>query len=241
MLPFTHLAILLLLLLTQVAWVAEATAQGRGGPPLWGWLGVRIRDLSEQEMEQLTIRHGVEEGYGVVIVEVLKGGPAEANGLRPGDLVVAFDGRPMTEVRALQRLVGGTSAGKRVNLIVLRDGKRQTFPIPIGAMPPEMVAERVAGEYGFVLRGPGGGGPERPQGDDPVVVAVADRSPAKQGGLQVGDRIVRLNAQEVSSLSAVADLLRRQPLTEPLDVEVLREERRVSLRVPAAVPARALP
>jgi S1-C subfamily serine protease len=139
----------------------------------------------------------------------------------------------MTEVRALQRLVGGTPAGKRVNLIVLREGKRQTLPVPIGAMPPEMVAERVAGEYGFVLRGPGGGGPEQPRGDDPVVVAVADRSPAKQGGLQAGDRIVRLNGEEVTSLSAVADLLRRQPLTQPLEVEVLREGRRLSLHLPA--------
>ena len=37
----------------------------------WAWLGVRIRDLSEQEMESVSARHGVREGFGVVIVEVL--------------------------------------------------------------------------------------------------------------------------------------------------------------------------
>jgi len=39
--------------------------------PSWGWLGVRIRDLSEAEMEDLSIRYGLREGYGVLIVEVL--------------------------------------------------------------------------------------------------------------------------------------------------------------------------
>ena len=241
MCPAARLAIFLLLLLTQAAWAAEPAAQAPDSPPPWGWLGVRIRELSEQEMEELTIRHGVEEGYGVVLVEVLKGGPAEAHGLRPGDVVVAFEGRPIVEVRALQRLVGGTLPGKRVNLLVLRDGKRQTLPIAIGPMPAEMVAERVAGEYGFVLRGSQGEGPARSRDEEPVVVAVADRSPAKRGGLEVGDRIVRVNGQEVRSLSAIADLLRGQPLSQPLDLEVLRQGRSLSLRLPQAVPEKALP
>src|SRR3989454_6739890 len=38
----------------------------------WSWLGVRIRDLSEQEMEEIAARHGIREGFGVVIVEVIE-------------------------------------------------------------------------------------------------------------------------------------------------------------------------
>ena len=41
----------------------------------WGWLGVRIRDLSEQEMEEISQKHGLREGFGVVIVEVMKETP----------------------------------------------------------------------------------------------------------------------------------------------------------------------
>ena len=49
----------------------------------WSWLGVRIRDLSEQEMEEIATRHGIREGFGVVIVEVIADTPA-ARRTRPG-------------------------------------------------------------------------------------------------------------------------------------------------------------
>jgi len=68
----------------------------------WSWLGVRIRDLSEQEMEEIAARHGIREGFGVVIVEVIEGAPASSAGLKSGDIVVAFGKRPVTETRMLQ-------------------------------------------------------------------------------------------------------------------------------------------
>src|SRR5262249_60811045 len=74
----------------------------------YGWLGVRIRDLSENEAEDLSVKLGVREGYGVVIAEILKDTPAETAGLRAGGLIVAIRGRPAGETRGLQRLVRGT-------------------------------------------------------------------------------------------------------------------------------------
>ncbi|MBI2494061.1 MAG: PDZ domain-containing protein, partial [Candidatus Rokubacteria bacterium] len=85
----------MLVLVAGVAAVADARP--------WAWLGVRIRDLSEQEMEEIAAKHGIREGFGVVIVEVLEGTPAASAGLRNGDLVVAFEDRPVTETRLLQR------------------------------------------------------------------------------------------------------------------------------------------
>src|SRR5215467_947450 len=49
----------------------------------WGWLGVRIRDLSEQEMDEISQKHGLREGFGVLIVEVLKETPAAQSGTVP--------------------------------------------------------------------------------------------------------------------------------------------------------------
>src|SRR5678815_3906930 len=71
-----------------------------------GWLGVRIRDLSEQEMDEISTRHGIREGFGAMIVEVIKETPAERSGLRTGDLVVAFRDRPVVDTRMLVRLIG---------------------------------------------------------------------------------------------------------------------------------------
>ena len=61
-----------------------------GAATRWGWLGVRIRDLSEQEMDDISKKHGLREGFGALIVEVMKETPAETAGLQNGDLVVAF-------------------------------------------------------------------------------------------------------------------------------------------------------
>src|SRR6266850_1089616 len=108
--PLVLLSLLLLLL----------TAPAEPASKAWGWLGVRIRDLSEQEMEEISQKHGLREGFGVMIVEVMKETPAEASGLKNGDLVVAFRERPVVDTRTLQRLVASTSAGETVPLTVLR-------------------------------------------------------------------------------------------------------------------------
>ena len=92
----------------------------------WAWMGVRIRDLAEQEMDDIAKRHGIREGFGVVVVEVMEGTPAERAGLKNGDLVVAFDERPVTDTRLLQRLIGGAGAGQDVRLTVLRaEGRKR--------------------------------------------------------------------------------------------------------------------
>ena len=67
-----------------------ALAVSAADPVQWAWLGVRIRDLSEQEMDEIATRHGIREGFGVVIVEVMEDTPAEKAGMQNGDLVVAF-------------------------------------------------------------------------------------------------------------------------------------------------------
>ena len=78
----------LLALVALAGWLPAVAAE-RGG-----WLGVRIRDLSEQEMEEISKRHGLREGFGAMIVEVIKDTPAERIGLRTGDLVVSVRDPP---------------------------------------------------------------------------------------------------------------------------------------------------
>src|SRR4029077_9260417 len=106
-------ALTALALLALLAGPADAATR-------WGWLGVRIRDLSEQGMEDISKRFGVRKGSGAVIVEVIRETPAAAAGLRNGDLVVAFRDRPVVDTRSLQRAMGSTSVGETVRLTVLR-------------------------------------------------------------------------------------------------------------------------
>ena len=128
----------------------------------WAWLGVRIRDLSEQEGDEIAKRHGIREGFGVLIIEVMEGTPAEKAGLKNGDLVVAFEERPVTETQLLQRLIASAGIGRDVKLTVLREEGRRRLDVRLGVMPRPVVGERIGVEFGFVVRDPEAAGSAAP-------------------------------------------------------------------------------
>src|SRR5207249_11500757 len=66
-----------------------------------GWLGIVIQDVTDQ----LSGSFGVKEREGVLVAEVMKGSPAEAAGLRAGDVVVELGGTPIKEVPDLQQRI----------------------------------------------------------------------------------------------------------------------------------------
>lgn len=213
------------------------------GAGAWGWLGVRIRDLSEQEMEEIAARHGIREGYGALIVEVLRETPAARSGLRNGDVVVAFKERPVVDTRALQRLVAATPVGEEVSLVVLRgeEGRRR-LPIRLASMPPDVQAERIAAEFGFVVREPGDaqeGAPAARATGAPSVGVVLRGSQADRAGLKIGDVIVEINGRAVPSRQAVGEVLREAPLDQPLRLSVRREGEPIALTV--APPGSGIP
>jgi len=222
--PMVLLALLLLLLPAPAEPASKA----------WGWLGVRIRDLSEQEMEEISQKHGLREGFGVMIVEVMKETPAEASGLKNGDLVVAFRERPVVDTRTLQRLVASTSAGETVPLTVLRrdDAGRRRVTVRVGLMPDTVAADRIAAEFGFLVRDPDAqdnGGAARLSDGPPTVAAVVRRSSAEAAGLEVGDVLVEVNGHPVLTLSAAREALLASPLERPLPLVVKRDSERLAL------------
>src|SRR5215468_1889268 len=197
----------------------------------WGWLGVRIRDLSEQEMDEISQKHGLREGFGVLIVEVLKETPAAQSGLATGDLVVAVRDRPVVDTRTLQRLVAATPVGEELPLTVLRRGDgRQRVSVRVGVMPEAAAADRVAIEFGFLVRDPEGqgdpGGP-RPSTGSPAVAAVVPKGPAETAGLQIGDVLMEIDGRPVLTLDAAR---------KPLPLSVKRDEERLSFTLKPAQP-----
>ncbi|OLC17160.1 MAG: hypothetical protein AUH29_03085 [Candidatus Rokubacteria bacterium 13_1_40CM_69_27] len=202
----------------------------------WAWLGVRIRDLSEQEMEEIAARHGIREGFGVLIVEVLEGTPAAKAGLQNGDIVVAFNDRPITETRLLQRLIAVASTDADMRLTVLRREGRRQLPVRLAVMPRDIVGDRVAAEFGFVLRGAelrgetaGAGPPSAP----PAVAAVLRGGPAERAGLQVGDLLLQVGDRAVLTRDIAREALADVVLDQPLRLTVRREGERLRLVVPA--------
>ena len=202
----------------------------------WSWLGVRIRDLSEQEMDELAAKHGIREGFGVVIVDVMDGTPAARGGLKSGDIVVALDGRPITETRELQRQITRGPVERDARLTVLRPDGRRALNVRLVEMPRTVAGERVAAEYGFILREPDGPQPElggrRPGGSAaPVVSLVLKDSAAALAGLEVGDVILQIQETPVITRDAAREVLADLAPEKALRLTVRRDERRLALEI----------
>ena len=195
----------------------------------WAWLGVRIRDLSEQEGDEIAKRHGIREGFGVLIIEVMEGTPAEKAGLKNGDLVVAFEERPVTETQLLQRLIASAGIGRDVKLTVLREEGRRRLDVRLGVMPRPVVGERIGVEFGFVVRDPEAAGAAAP-----TISTVIPRSPAAGAGLVVGDVIVEVNDRPTLTREAMREALADASLEAPLRLSVRRGGSRlpVTLKAP---------
>jgi len=221
-----RLALALLALLVVAASLGEARS--------WSWLGVRIRDLSEQEMEEIASRHGIREGFGVVIVEVIADTPAAKAGLKSGDIVVAFGERPIVETRLLQRLIAAAPTDRDTLLTVLRAEGRRALKVRLTTMPTPVAGERVAAEFGFSLQEPPAGtepAAARAASATATIGIVARGSAAEKAGLEVGDVILQVGDRPVGSRDAAREAMAERGADRPLSLTLRRGERQVSLTV----------
>jgi Do/DeqQ family serine protease len=102
------------------------------GRPLRGWLGIEAQAINPQIARALEL----DSTEGVVVVGVVRGGPAHRAGLQPGDVIVAIDGRKITEAREALLAISHRKPGDRVKLAVRRDGKSLTLEAAAIERPP---------------------------------------------------------------------------------------------------------
>jgi serine protease Do len=94
-----------------------------------GWLGVGIQDVTDDIAASL----GRPDTHGAMVTDVAKSGPSDGV-LRPGDIILDFDGKPIDKMRDLPRLVAETAVGKQVEVAVVREGKPERFTIALGRL-----------------------------------------------------------------------------------------------------------
>jgi serine protease Do len=95
-----------------------------------GWLGVRIQTVSPEIAESL----GLDGPRGALVAGVMKNSPAEAAGVKQGDVIIEFDNGAVTESRKLPRMVAETNVGKDVPVRVWRDGKEVDLIVRLGEL-----------------------------------------------------------------------------------------------------------
>ena len=88
-----------------------------------GWLGVRIQSVTEDIAELV----GIKENTGALVAGVTPDGPAAKAGIEPGDVITQFDGKEVSTMRGLPRMVSQTPIGKQVDVEALRKGEKKTF------------------------------------------------------------------------------------------------------------------
>ena len=178
-----------------------------------GWLGVKIQSVTEDIAETL----GVAESTGALVASVTPDSPAAHAGIEAGDVIMKFDGKDVSTMRGLPRLVAQAPIGKTVDVEALRKGEKKSFKVVVGRLvEDEKAAETSQG---------GERAPENaliglrlaPLTDElrqkhridqnvtgVVVTEVDPQSPAAQKGLKVGDVIVEAAQEQVSSVEDVA-------------------------------------
>ena len=147
-------------------------------------------------------------GDGATIADVQADSPASKAGLRKGDVVTGFNGRPVRGPAELRARLGVVPVGDTVELQVQRGGEKRTLkaqigPIESGGSGGESVQELAGAVLQEVSRS---GLPGRNRAV--LVTAVKPESPAFRHGLRAGDLIVGVNARRVTSVKELTAALR---------------------------------
>jgi serine protease Do len=108
------------------------------GTVSYGFMGVSIQEVTPDLAKWFKL----DEGNGIVISEVSPESPADRAGLRPEDIILKFDGKPVGEAGAFRSWVASTKPGTEITLTILRDGQRIEKRIALGNRPGEMLARR---------------------------------------------------------------------------------------------------
>ncbi len=174
-----------------------------------GWLGIVIQDVTDE----LSSSFGVREREGVLVADVMRGGPADAAGLRAGDVIVEFGGKPVKEVPDLQRQAAGAAPGQGVNLVIVRDHARVPVTVTVGEMPSEEPTEAATengDDWGLGVEALGADstrGLDLGVSHGVLVTSVAPGSPGERAGLRRGDVILSVKGRAVADPQALHQAL----------------------------------
>jgi len=172
-----------------------------------GRIGIAIQDVTADLAAALHLPADA----GAVVTKVEKGSPAEAAGLRPGDVITVVAGRKIQDAGDLRNFVGLIERGKKLAITYYRDGERHDATVEVGALG----AEQISGEEAvpqFAGASFSDIPPDHPAYGNVGGVLVADLapgSPAWRVGLRKGDILLAVNRQPVRSVAELEQVTKR--------------------------------
>lgn len=218
------------------------------------WLGVQLQALNDDLREAMDMN---EDQEGVLIAEVLDDSPADEAGLEDGDVVMSIDGEDMTSVKELVAAIQDRSPGDRVEIKVLRDGRRRTFNVELGKSEMKRKMKRVnipdishledwgeqahkwvracSEERGFLgvsildLNDDLGQYFKVKEGEGILITEVHEDSPAEEAGLMAGDVVLEFDGKTVKNTEKFRKYVAGTDPGEDVSIVVKRRGRKKTI------------
>jgi Do/DeqQ family serine protease len=196
----------------------------RNGTIRRGWMGVGIQALTPELAESF----GAKGEKGILVNRVIPRSPAEKGGLRGGDIVTSFKGKPVSGVKEFQKQVTSAEPGSTVALDILRGGRRARVEIGIAEMEgPEsrrQVRKAPVDAWGLAVDGIPSRALRELGIEGGVEVGYVDASgPAWAGGIREGDVLLRINREPVTGVEAYRKALSGIPRGQMASVLLWRD------------------
>jgi len=172
------------------------------------FLGIYMQDINEDLYETMDL----ESRKGTIVSDIVEGSPAEKSGLESGDVIVAFEGKEITNGAALKNLVSSASPGQKITLTISREGKVQDINVVLEERSGAEMASSSSNDFDkfglsvldltddlidqYDI--------QRPMNSDiqgVVVVNIEEGGIAEQSGMLEGDLITRIGRQKISNLT----------------------------------------
>ena len=173
-----------------------------------GWVGVTIQSLTPELAKSVHV-----EGLkGALIVDVVKGGPADKAGIKKNDVVTAYNGKEVRDSASFRNEVARTPIGQEVKITALRGGKKEELKVKIGSQEEatKLLSASVKERLGAEMKLPTAGDVEKyglGANQGVVIIQVDPKGPLGEAGFEVGDIILGIDGRPVEGVEGFVNLV----------------------------------
>ncbi|HKH75180.1 MAG TPA: trypsin-like peptidase domain-containing protein [Vicinamibacterales bacterium] len=216
--------------------VRDLLPQLRTGKITRGRIGIGVEGISRDAVDEF----GLKERKGAVVKTVSPGGAAAKAGLEPGDVIIAYNGKPVASRDELVQMVVATKPGTSVPVRIVRDRAEKTVNVTVDELDLEAegnlasrnrerddtTGQATSTGYGLRLQNisPADARELKLESSRGALIADVDQgSPAARAGLRPGDVIVRVGREPIASAADAQRELGKVPSRGTAFMRVLRD------------------